>query len=488
MPLTDTHYVKFTRGTPAAFNKLTTKSSDTLYFISEPNADSGILYLGTKKIGDGVGVTGATKISELQDVILDAIGDKQILVYDLASQKWKNASISTIISVMKGATTEAAGEAGLVPVAQPAEKDFFLRGDGVWAKAGTVAQVFQAEATAEQDDMAAITAAVGAAVLNPGDQAIVKRVLTGARTSYTAYVYDGSKWAAMDGNYSADNVYFTSDLTLAGNYTEIGNITKGQTETKNWAVTGMSVKDIMTAITTKKLQPTATNPSVGVTLTQAKAYEVGTTVTPSYTTSFNKGAYTFGPDTGITVSSWTVKDTKNVTKTTATGTFDALQVTDGINYTVTATAAYTEGAIAKDNIGGDSSPVIKIPAGAASKTSAAITGYRNSFYGTLESKGELTSDIIRGLTKSGRALADGNTISVAVPVGAQRVIFAYPKTLGDVNKVLDVNGLNANITSAFTKIEVNVEGADGYTAIAYNVYYTDYANPNDKANTYTVTI
>ena len=200
MPLTDTHYVKFTRCTPAAFDKLTTKSSDTLYFISEPNADSGILYLGTKKIGDGVGVTGATKISELQDVILDAIGDKQILVYDLASQKWKNASISTIISVMKGATTEAAGEAGLVPAAQPAEKDFFLRGDGVWAKAGTVAQVFQAEATAEQDDMAAITAAVGAAVLNPGDQAIVKRVLTGARTSYTAYVYEGSKCAAIDGN------------------------------------------------------------------------------------------------------------------------------------------------------------------------------------------------------------------------------------------------------------------------------------------------
>jgi hypothetical protein len=60
MPLTGTHYVKFMRGTPAAFNNLTTKSSDTLYFISEPNADSGILYLGAKKIGDGVGVTGAT--------------------------------------------------------------------------------------------------------------------------------------------------------------------------------------------------------------------------------------------------------------------------------------------------------------------------------------------------------------------------------------------------------------------------------------------
>ena len=29
------NYVKFARGTPAAFSKLTNKNSDTLYFISE---------------------------------------------------------------------------------------------------------------------------------------------------------------------------------------------------------------------------------------------------------------------------------------------------------------------------------------------------------------------------------------------------------------------------------------------------------------------
>ena len=60
--------------------------------------------------------------------------------------------------------------------------------------------------------------------------------------------------------------------------------------------------------------------------------------------------------------------------------------------------------------------------------------------------------------------------------------------VADVASVKDVNAMNAEIASAFTKIEVNVEGAHGYTAIAYNVYYMDYANPNDTANTYTVTI
>ena len=48
--------------------------------------------------------------------------------------------------------------------------------------------------------------------------------------------------------------------------------------------------------------------------------------------------------------------------------------------------------------------------------------------------------------------------------------------------------MNAEIKSAFTKSTVSVEGANGYTAISYKVYTTDYAQPNDKANTYTVTI
>lgn len=491
MPLTDTHYVKFTRGTPAAYDKLAVKSSDTLYFISESNADSGILYLGTKKIGDGVGTTGASALNELTDVLVETIGDKQILVYDLESQKWKNASVDTIVSVMTGATDSANGTAGLVPAASTDERGYFLRGDGVWAKAGATAQVFQTELgeTSKEDDVTAITAAVGDATLSVGDQAIVKRTLTGDRTSYTAYVYDGSNWAAMDGNYSADNVYFTNDLTLAGDYTEIGNITKGAKETKSWEVTGMSVTDVITAITTKVIQPEKVNPSVKVTLTQAGAYEVGTTVTPSYTTTFNKGSYTFGPDTEVAVTAWTVKDTEDVVKTTVTGSYDNLRVIDGTNYKLTATAEYSDGVVAVDNMKKASNPEVKIAAGSTSATSSAITGYRNSFYGTLTEKAEtITSNIVRSLGKTGRALAKGDTVSITIPLGATRVIFAYPATLGDVASVKDVNGLNAEIASAFTKTSVNVEGADGYDAIAYNVYYTDYANANDKANTYTVTI
>ena len=57
-----------------------------------------------------------------------------------------------------------------------------------------------------------------------------------------------------------------------------------------------------------------------------------------------------------------------------------------------------------------------------------------------------------------------------------------------MNSVQDVNGMNAEIKSAFTKYTVDVEGANGYTAKSYKVYVMDMANANDASNTYKVTI
>ena len=100
----------------------------------------------------------------------------------------------------------------------------------------------------------------------------------------------------------------------------------------------------------------------------------------------------------------------------------------------------------------------------------------------------MSSDSIRGLTASNKALSNGSTFNITLPVGAQSVVFAYPATLRDVTSVKDVNGLNAEIKGAFTKSVVQVEGANAYTAKDYKVYRTDFAEALGKANTYTVTI
>ena len=96
---------------------------------------------------------------------------------------------------------------------------------------------------------------------------------------------------------------------------------------------------------------------------------------------------------------------------------------------------------------------------------------------------------VRSLSgKTSSAPAAGTKWDLAIPVGAQRIIFAYPATIRDVSSVLDVNGMNAEIKTAFTKYTVDVEGANGYTAISYKVYVMDRATAADAANTYTITL
>ena len=344
------------------------------------------------------------------------------------------------------------------------------------------------EGQTDQEAFNAWKAEVGN-VANKGDIFIMKRLIAEGKYSYTGYVYDGTNLVAMDGNYSAENVYLADDITMAGNYTQVGNLTKTQTGTSTFSTKGKSVAEAFTEIFSKRLQPTITaQPAVSLTFSQAKAYEVGTVVTPTYSASLSAGSYTYGPATGITAQTWEVTNTAGGSATTATGTFDNVTVVDGISYTITAKATYNEGAVANDNLGSPSNPVIKIAAGSASKTSSAITGYRNTFYGTTTNKTALDSDTIRTLTKSGKALANGNKFTITIPVGAVRVVFAYPATLRDVTSVTDTNGLGAEVKSAFTMQKMVVKGAGSDAGIEYKVYTTEFAGPVETANTYNVTI
>ena len=280
-------------------------------------------------------------------------------------------------------------------------------------------------------------------------------------------------------------MYFADDLTYTA---AIGVLTVPGSGSGTIAASGKNVKDVLASILAKEKNPTATQPAVTITCKQIAAYEVGSKVTPAYTASLSAGSYTYGPATGITATAWSVTDGA-ATKDTASGSFDELTVGDATSYAITATATHGEGAVPVTNLGNEYAAG-KIAAGNKSKATGKITGYRNSFYGTLEAKdGEVNSALVRGLSgKSGKALAAGNSFNLAIPVGAIRVVFAYPATLRDVSSVQDVNGMNAEVKTAFTKSVVSVEGANGYQAIDYKVYVMDMANANDTANTYKVTI
>lgn len=323
------------------------------------------------------------------------------------------------------------------------------------------------------------------------DILIIQTQISEDKYAHTGYIYnilDGKEgWIAFDGNYSADNVYFDDDMMVTK---EVGYITltNGQGSIPS---RGKNLKEVFEAIWVRESDPEKTNPSVSVTLNKAGSYEVGTTITGiTYSASFEDGKYDYGPEpTGAEVTVWEVTDTSGVSYPEASGNLADITVTDGTNFTITAKATYTDGDIPNTNKGNPCSDTSKrIFADSTSGTSNAITGYRNTFYGALDSQPNLTSSEIRGLSKSNKALSNGSSFSIPLKANTRRVVIAYPSTLRDITSVLDENDSNSNIVSAFTKTFVQVDGAAEDTGMEYKVYYIDFAKEYGTTNKYKVTI
>ena len=311
-----------------------------------------------------------------------------------------------------------------------------------------------------------------------GDTAIVKTAIytdaeneANNKYSYTGYVYNGSAWTAMDGNYNADNVYFSDDMLVTK---EIGYITlnngQGTIPSK-----GKNLSEVFEAMFVKEQNPTTTQPSVNLTFSEAKAYEVGTVVHPTYSATFNAGSYTYGPATGVTVTSWEISDTAGNTASTASGSFNDVTVADNTNYKITAKANHTAGAIPLTNKKNEYSAG-KIAAGSKTRTSGAITGYRSFFYGVLDTssaEAPLTSAIVRGLTNGG-AYNASKTFTLNGSATAKRIVIAVPSnsTRAGLKEVILTSAMNTPVTDSYVKTTaaVKVEGANGATAIDYTVW------------------
>ena len=363
-------------------------------------------------------------------------------------------------------------------------------------------KVYQVEIAAGAEHLGAINTAVGENVKNAGDVAIVKEAISDTtQKQYCAYVFDGENWVAMDGNYNAENVYFAEDLIYTKQIGELPAVPASGAATLS--AKGKNIKTVLSSILAQRKQPSVINPAVTLNGQQSNSEnEIGTTITVSGKTlsaSLSAGSYTYGPATGVTATAWSTKVsyTQGKTGEIATGETSSLPYaynfqlgTDGNTVAVKfeATATHGVGAVAKDNLGDESNPVKQVAAGTKTQTSTATySSYRKMFYGTRVDATELDSAKIRALTGVKDAPYANNSLSVNIPTGAKRVVIAVPGSRA-VTSVKDVNDSSAEIISAFEKQTVAVEGAENYTAINYNVYICDYANPATAVNTYKVTI
>jgi hypothetical protein len=425
------NYVKFRRGTTEVFKTIPKDSleMDTLYFIYDEDAATADLYLGSKLISSGANdeSIGATTLAKLSDVVINAgLASKDLLVYDAAAGTdgaWVNKPLNEAISIMIGANSTANGQAGLVPAPEAGVVDRYLRSDGKWV--AITAQVFELENTEKINHIELINSNTTGKILAIGDIAIVKDIIVEGKYQHTAYVYNGAEWTAMDGNYNAETVYFDEDFIFTK---AIGTVSIPSSGSTKVDAAGKNLREFFASLFAAEADPTvSTKVSASMTLQSAKNVEVGSSYTPNYSITFNKGKYSYGPDTGITAT-YAVTDTNGGSNTNASGKFDAFTVEDDTEYKISAIVSYTQGAIPVSNLG---NPVEskRIPAGTISLDSDIVKGYRNAFYGTLTEKGELTSDVIRNLTTTDADVSAGSVLTVNVPVGAMRVVIAYEATL-----------------------------------------------------------
>jgi len=332
-----------------------------------------------------------------------------------------------------------------------------------------------------------------------GDALILKKQLIDGsdKYAYSSFEFDGENWKPaagvynVDGGaYSAEDVFFTDNLTSTYS---IGNIDIGTTGSAVISAKGKNIKQVFNEIFLKEKFPTTTLPTASLSYTGMGAYESGSWASPTYSITYYKGSYTYGPESNANATNYSTVFNGN-TYTSQSGSVASLMVTDALSSNtlrMSSSVRYgNDTVVPVTNLGNPYSSVQIKNGSTPVKYSSYITSYRQSFCGGLTSKtGTFNSSLVRNLaTKSNKYTPKGSSISMEYKVGDIRAVFAYPSTIGNASEIIDKNGLNANIIDAFIKTVVNVNDASNSNPIPYNVYYKDAAEPNDTANVYTMKI
>ena len=449
------------------------------------------------------------------------------------------AELNTIITLRQGTTAEWSestivlrqGEMGLEYLADGSVKIKAGDGEHLWSGLSYIgsdvkdANVFQVELGADDiDDIAAIEAKVaeeGAEKQN-GDVAIVKSIFANGKVSYTSYVYDSeldtegedsSKgWSAMDGNYSATNVFLKNKIELAGSFDNVGNYNKGKVITA-----GTSLESLLSGMLQQELYPTANDkPNAEITVSGGSG-EVGTTYSaPTATLKISDvGSYEYGDKaTDITFAIGSVKIAEGADPATATNykTNESVMVKNSTikltatsggmyadtskSYTFSGSASYEAGKVPVTNLG---NPYVdaQIPAGEVEIADKTVTfsGYRKAFAGG-STAAALDSAAIRAASATKNSFSSMDSQSEAleftVAAGATKVFFAYPSTWNVSTKkpYFEMFGLawgeNVDIVA---KNDVQVADARGTVdgelqgAVAYKLYCWELDTPLQAEST-----
>lgn len=434
------NYVKFQRGSQEAYDALKEAGrldENTLYFIySADNSSVGALYMGTRIISGGDITIASANLDDLADVIVKGAGTNSFLVKG-DNNAWIAKSLEDVVALIK---------------------------DNLSDFKAPSAQVFQTTLENAETDQDAINRVVGDSILATGDIAIIKKLIANDKYQHTAYVYDltNTRWVAMDGNYSAINVFTTEDIQVT---TGIGELAADTI-----IVAGTNMADLLQQILSQSKDPIKTEPRISnFSVTNngsGTTFEAGTSITPKWSSTFNAGSYSYKSSvsdtdiipvsgTGVAVSDWSILKNEIEINSNQSGTGEAFILEDS-PVVFKSIANYSSGNYALTNLNRLPETEVRIQAGSA-EASASITSYRKMFAGST-SETDITSDLIRSLDTS--AIASSSGLEFKANIGDTKLIFAYPSDLTTAEPNFEYFAMAWDSVGDFTKLDNTIQVAD----------------------------
>lgn len=299
---------------------------------------------------------------------------------------------------------------------------------------------------------------------------------------------------------------FEQPVTLTQNFGYYNDVPSGGYKTYE-GTAGMTTSEFLLSALKKTVEPTINQPKANLTataITENDNTEMGAYITGvDWTGTFSAGSYVIGEttqSTGLTKDNTTWSVSNNIDSNTSTameGTFNfatdkykqidvegsAVYVTVSADVTLDASGAN----IPKNNLGENTVGVITATTAGAPWTKSAdakLTGYRKPFWGVNTETINIdiiTSDQVRALSNSGTSTASLPS-TLVVPVGAtQAILCAKAGTYTKKLQAIDSANMNAPVDFEKFASAVNVEGANGYKAIAYDLWEAHWSAPIAKA-------
>lgn len=278
---------------------------------------------------------------------------------------------------------------------------------------------------------------------------------------------------------------------------------------------GLTAEQVLLNAFSQAKDPDVAQPTLSLTTSGNKSGEVGTLYAlPTATASVTAGSYQYGSqdasgnkysdtETGIVFTSIKVasadpakeatgSNSNNSVKLSLTTTElpDSVRIFEDEAQTINFSAEAVHPASVRTPVNNLGTKVDNLaitgPKTLTKTASVTMTGYRSWFtYVGTDCTSPVDSAFIRNNATNQGNHASAGDVTLTVRDGNldKRVLIAIPETGKNLTKVIDVKGMSLDIFAGgkFTHNVVSVEGADGYSAINYDVWV--YENANGFAGT-----